>query len=174
MALSKEKKKVIVNDLTKELTRAPSVVFVSFHGLSVSETSTLRRALAVCGAHFQVVKKSLARKVFAALAPDGESPEMSGELALSWGGDPVSPAKEIHQFTRGLEEKIKILGGIFERRFLAAEDMKRLARTPSKEVLYGRLVGTLNAPASAFARALSGVTASMVRVLGGISQKKIV
>jgi len=58
MAISKEKKKEICGNMVFAIDNSSSVVFVNFHGLSVSDTVTLRKELHTNDVNYVVAKKN--------------------------------------------------------------------------------------------------------------------
>ncbi|MCX6735905.1 MAG: 50S ribosomal protein L10 [Candidatus Parcubacteria bacterium] len=161
MAINKAKKVEILEHLKGIAKGEGSRVFVNFHGVSVSDVTAIRRALHQEGIGYFVSKKTLARKVFNEAGIDGEFPELSGELAIAYGEDPIAPAREMQKFQKTLKEKISILGGVFEHRFVGADEMKVIASIPTRQILYGQFVNLINSP-------IQGLVIS----LDGIAQKK--
>ena len=95
MPINKEKKKEIVSDLKKAMGDAKSMVFVNFHGLSVADSSVMRKALRKEDVNFSVAKKTLIKIALDEVAPEGERPEFKGELALAWSDDLLAPARGV-------------------------------------------------------------------------------
>src|SRR4051812_1364381 len=118
MAITKQKKGEIVDKLSKAIKSAKSLVFVNFHGLKVSDTTELRRALKAEGVSYQVAKKTLTKRVLDAEKFDGEAPELAGEVAIAWGEDEIAPARGIAAFAKKFPEALKILGGVFEGKYM--------------------------------------------------------
>ena len=87
MAITKAKKEDIVDKVASALKDAVSVVFVNFKGLSVADTSAMRKALKEEGIGYFVAKKTLVKRVLAEQGYEGEMPDMAGELALAWIAD---------------------------------------------------------------------------------------
>lgn len=172
MALTKDKKKQITEELKKGIEDASSVVFVNFHGLSVEETKELRTKLREENAHYKVAKKTLIKRVLDTADIKGEQPTLDGEIALSWGDDPVAPGKVIYDFQKGHKENISILGGILEERYLSRDEATALAQIPPREVLYGQLVSVLAGPMRGFAGVLNNTVASLPRVLSEVAKVK--
>lgn len=156
MAVSKQKKGEIVEKLDAALKAAKSLVFVNFHGLKVSDTTAMRRALKSEGVSYQVAKKTLTRRVLADKF-EGTAPELTGEVAMAWGEDLVAPARGVYAFQKKFPEAVKILGGIFEGRYQSASEMIGIATIPSTDVLRGMFVNVINSPIQRFAIALNEV-----------------
>jgi len=70
------------------------------------------------------------------------------------------------------DTKIEFLGGILEGRFIQADEVVSLSKLPSREELYAKMVGSMNAPVSGFVNALTGNLRNLVGVLKAISETK--
>lgn len=156
--LTKEKKKEIVSNLGKVIDSSKSVVFVNFHGISVAESSVLRKSIKTEGVNFSVARKTLIKRVLDGAKVTGERPKFDGELALAYGDDLLSPARGIYEFQKKLSGRIKILGGIFENKYMSAIDMVEIASIPPIDVLRGMFVNIINSPIQRFAIALDQIT----------------
>jgi large subunit ribosomal protein L10 len=158
MAISKEKKQTIVKALKENLNGVESVVFVNFHGLSVANATALRKSLRSQDVGFTVAKKTLIRRALAEQAFAGEMPELAGEVALAYGKDPIASARSIHEFEKANKEAVKILGGVFQGKYVDAGLMMEIASIPGREVLLGKLVNILNSPIQRFVMALDQIS----------------
>jgi large subunit ribosomal protein L10 len=157
MAITQQKKETIVAKLSEGLKDAQSAVFVGFRGLSVGETTELRKKLREEGVKYTVAKKTLMRRVLGDNAPKGELPELPGEVAIAYGTDLLSPAREIYAFEKKFKEKVKILGGIFDGAYKNQADMLSIASIPAPEVLRGMFVNVVNSPIQGFVIALDQI-----------------
>jgi large subunit ribosomal protein L10 len=160
MAITKAKKAEIFENLATIAKGEGSRVFVNFHGLSVTDTTAVRRALRNEGVGYVVAKKSIARKAFNDSGISGELPELPGELAIAYGEDALAPAREVYKFQKSLKNKVSILGGVFENRFVGAEEMVTIASIPSRHVLYAQFVNIINSPIQGLVIALDGIAQS--------------
>ena len=160
MAITKEKKKEILTKLKEIIKNSKSVVFLNFRGLKVEEANSVRRGLKQSNVNYLVAKKTLLDKALEGSSIEGEKPTMVGELALAYGEDPIEPARKIFSFRKKLEDKISILGGIMERKFIAKEAMTDIAQIPSRETLYAQLVNLLNSPIQGLVVTLSALAES--------------
>lgn len=170
MAINKQKKGEIIEKLTRAISGAESLVFVNFRGLNVTESTKLRKTLTSKKIGYVVAKKTLLKRALDTTKTEGKLPSLDGEVALVYlpapaggqagGADSIEPAREIHLFQKDHREQVKILGGVFEGRYLDATAMTEIANIPSKEVLYGQLVGMFASPIRGFVVALSEIAKS--------------
>ena len=156
MALKKEKKEEIVKELEKIAKDAESLVFLNFHGINVTDETKLRKSLREKGVSYKVARKTLLARALKDKA-EGEMPELTGEVAIAYGSDPIAPARGIYNFGKPGEKILKILGGIFGGKFVGAEKMREIATIPSREVLLSKLAFLLQSPMQRLAIAVSEV-----------------
>ena len=157
MAITRVKKGEVVDKLKKAFKDAKSLVFVNFKGFSVANTTLMRRALKGENISYTVAKKTLASKALEGEKFEGEKPELPGELSLAWGDDLVAPARGVYNFVKKFPENLKILGGVFEGRYMSALEMIEIAKIPGFEVLRGKFVNIINSPIQRFATALNEI-----------------
>lgn len=160
MAINKEKKKEIVAKVKDAMDSADSVVFVNFHGLTVGDTTELRKKLRDEGVGYTVAKKTLIKRVLSESKVEGEVPSLDGELAIAYGKDMIAPARGVYDFQKDHKDNVAILGGIFEGRYMNKEEMMEIATIPSTPVLYGQFVNLINSPIQRFAVVLDQIAKS--------------
>jgi len=135
-------------------------VFVNFHSLPVAETTELRRELRSKEVNYFVAKKTLVKKAFQDSKIKGDLPELEGELAVVYANDSTTAAREIYSFQKKFTDKINILGGVFEDKFLNKSEMEEIALIPSIDVLRGMFVNVINSPIQGFAMAIKAIAES--------------
>ena len=146
MAITRAKKGKIVEKLRKAFKDAKSLVFVNFHGLNVANVTQMRRTLKSEGVSYTVAKKTLTKRALAEEGFKGVEPSLEGELALAWGDDLVAPARGVYNFHKKFPESLKIMGGVFEGRFMTVLEMEEIAQIPTPNVLRGKFVNIINSP----------------------------
>jgi large subunit ribosomal protein L10 len=170
MPKTKEQKASITKDLTDYFARQKSVVFIDFRGLGNKAIVGIRGEIRKEALEYKVAKKTLLRR---ALKDAGlpELPYLEGEIAVVFGfSDEVAPARLLHGLAK-TNDKLKVLGGILENAFIGKDEVVALAKIPSKQELFARLVGTINAPVQNFVYVLNGNIGNFVRVLQALSQR---
>lgn len=162
MAITKQKKVELVASMKERLADAKSIVFVNFKALTVTETKILRRKLLADKVGYFVTKKTLAKRVLSDLKARGDMPELPGELAIAYGEDLLTPAREIYSFQRTAREKgsISIVGGIFDGEFKNQVEMLLIANIPPLQVLRGQFVNIINSPIQRFVIAMEEIRKS--------------
>jgi large subunit ribosomal protein L10 len=165
MALTKEQKKNIVKELNENIANQKAMVFVSVKGLKASELFDLRNQLKESDCLISVIKKTLLSIAFKENKIEIDEESLAGQVALVFGfKDEITPAKISYQFSLK-NENLEILGGFIENEFKTVEEIITLAKTPSKEELLARIIGSIKAPISGFANVLQGNIKGLVYVL---------
>jgi len=168
MALTKEQKQKIIEDLDEKVARQKAMIFVDFTGLKVKDLSDLRKKLRAVNSELKVAKKTLLGLVFKKAGLEIETKKIKGEIALIFGyNDGLSLAKMIYQFAEA-NPNLKILGGFFEKKFQEAEEIITLAQLPTREELLAKLVGTIFAPVSNLVNVLQGNIRNLVYIFSQI------
>lgn len=157
MPVSKEKKQQIWQDVSSALGSKGTVVFANFHGLTVGETTALRKKMRTEGVSYLVAKKSIVKKILGEKNISGTLPDLLGELTIISGDDVISPARETFEFQKKNEGKLSILGGIYEGTYKTKEEMTALATIPPMPVLRGMFVNLINSPIQGLVLALNAI-----------------
>ncbi|MBU4216325.1 50S ribosomal protein L10 [Candidatus Parcubacteria bacterium] len=174
MPKSKLQKGEILRDLAAKVKKAKSVVFAEYNALTVKENEELRNNLKAENSEYYVSKKTLLEIAFKDMGVENLNiRDMAGKIAAIFGyEDEVAPAKIVAKFQKSREDKMIFAGGILENKFISAKEVVALSKLPSKQELYARLVGTMNAPVSGFVNVLAGNIRGFVTVLKAIEEKK--
>ena len=157
MSVTKAEKKVLIDQISKAVKGAKSIVFVNFHHLMVADDQAMRKALRKEGVGYLVVKKTLAKIALTEAGITGTMPEMEGELALVYGEDLTAPAREFYVFQKKYKDNVKIVGGVFEGKYMSVEEMTAIAAIPSQKTLYAQFVNLINSPIQRFAVVLDQI-----------------
>lgn len=174
MPKTREQKKEILDGLKDRISRSKSIIFTKFNGLQVKENEELRNTLKAENSEYCVAKKTL---FGIALKDSGieniDVKSFDGRVAAVFGyEDEVAPAKLVNKFISTHEGKVEFVGGVMENKFIDAIQVKQLANLPSKQELYAKIVGSINAPVSGFVNVLAGNLRGLVTVLKAIEEKK--
>ncbi len=170
--MNRDEKAKVVNDLHERFVRSKIVILTDYKGLNVGAISDLRRKLTEAKVDYQVAKNTLIKR-----AAEGTDASMlnahykgPSAVALSY-DDPVAPAKVLTKFASE-NEKLEIKMGVLNGKVINPEGIKALSLLPSREILLGQLLATMNGVATGFVRALNDVPVRLLNVLQAIKDKK--
>ena len=165
MALTKEQKQKIVEELKENIDKQKSMVFVAIEGLKAADLFDLRKRLKAADCLLIVAKKTLLDIAFKERKVGIDMEKLAGQVALVFGfKDQISPAKIPYNFSLG-NKNLKILGGFYENKLRDAEEIITLARIPSREELLARVVGSISAPISGFVNVLQANIKGLIYIL---------
>ncbi len=168
----KAEKERAVAALNERFSRVQAAVLTGFSGLTVAQMEGLRRGLRRGGAEFFVVKNSMARLAARGTPLEGLAQEFVGPTAVAVAlDDPVAPAKVLTDFLKN-QPSFQIKIGLLEGRVIGADEIKKLASLPGREVLLAQLLGSLQSPVAGLVGVLSGLLRNLLGVLEAIREKK--
>ena len=173
MAKTRKEKESIVSQLEQQIEQAESAVVVNYKGLTVSDMESLRNELGKKDISFSVAKNSLLKIALKAKGIEFDQEIMNQPLAIAFArSDEVSVAKNINDFAK-THEMLEILGGIYQKEYIARDRVLVLANLPSSEELYAKIVGSLAAPMTGMVNVLSGNFRGLVNVLSQYKDQKV-
>ena len=162
MAITREKKAELLEQLKGIVNGALSIAFIHFKGLTTKETDEVRQALRGENVRYAVVKKTLLSRTLKEAGVEGDMPSLDGEVAIAYlpkesGNDPSAPARNLNSFVQKFKNKLSFLGGVIEGKFLSKSETEIFAAIPSTPVLRGMFVNIINSPIQRFVIALNQV-----------------
>lgn len=165
MALSREKKEQLVEDLGQKLSRSKALIMADYRGLNMGELTMLRNKLREVDTGFHVVKNSLVKLAMEEVGLPWEGILFDGPTAIGFCYDEVpASAKVIVDFSSEHKE-LAIRGGLLGDELLSAARVADLASLPSAEVLIAQLVARMAGPLVGLVNVLSAPMRNLVYVL---------
>ena len=159
MALTKDKKQQVVDEVNELLASSKLTVAAAYEGTSVKQLQQLRRDARDNGTVIKVVKNRLVRKAVETNddLKSADTNALTGQLLYAFHSeDEVAPAQVLAKFAK-TAPSIQFVGAITaDGKFMSADDVKALATLPSKTQLIAGIINTLNAPVNNVMGALSG------------------
>lgn len=171
MALNMEQKQAIVSEVAVVAQGAYSAIAAEYRGLSVAQMDDLRKKARESGVYLRVVKNTLARRAVEGTDFACMQEGMVGPLILAFSQeDPGSAARLISDFSKDnklLVVKLVSIGG----KLLAAGEIERLAKMPTKEQAISMLMAVMQAPVTKLARTLNEPHGKLVRTFAALRDK---
>jgi large subunit ribosomal protein L10 len=172
--MNRDEKAAVVDEIAEQFGSAEAVFAVDYRGISVAQAAALRARLRDADARFRVVKNSLSERAADKAGLESIKPMLIGPTALTFvRGDAAAAAKALSDAARELQ-LLDFKGGLLGGSVLSADDVKSIARLPSREVLYGQLVGTIAAPLTGLARGLNALVGGLAIQLQAMADQGLV
>ena len=152
-------KQAIVAALSETLKEAASGVLVDYKGITVAEDTALRAELRQNNVEYAVVKNTLTRFAAKEVGFEALDPVLNGTTALAISmDDSIAPARVISEFIKkNPKVPFEIKAGFVDGQVVDVETIKQLGELPGKDVLVAMVLGTMNAPIAALARAIKAI-----------------
>lgn len=171
MALTREKKQHVVDEVAALLSESRMTVVAKYEGTTVKQLQELRKQAIESETTVKVIKNRL---VVQALNRDErfkDAPKESLREQLIYAfnvADEVAPAQALANFAKKNPTIVFIGAFTADGNFISAEEVKSLASLPSKPQMLAGLINTLNSPVR---EVLSGVGGGLQGILQGLEAK---
>lgn len=173
MGRTLQNKKEIVTELKDLLSDTQSIFVIDYKGLTVGEISDLRNRIRDKGGTCKIAKNTLIR--IAVQDDDNWQPVqdfLKDATALLLTQEDIGGViKEYKKFQKDTK-KTELRGGVMEGKALTKTEAEALADLPSKEELYAKIAGALNALATKVAVGVKEVPSSIARGLQAYADKE--
>jgi large subunit ribosomal protein L10 len=172
--MNRDQKTAVVDEIAGQLQESEAIFAVDYRGITVAQVAALRTKLSEADARFRVVKNSLSERAADQAGMDTLKPMLIGPTALALvKGDAALAAKALNDAARQLN-LLEFKGGLLNGTVLSPDDVRSIARLPSRDVLYAQLVGTVAAPLTGLARGLNALIAGVAIQLQAIVDQGLV
>lgn len=152
-----EKKQQIVNDLAEKFQNAQACVIVNYAGITVENDTALRKELTAAGVKYSVIKNTLIKRACEKTGYTDLTGVLEGMTAVATSDtDPVAAAKILSNYAEKIET-FEIKAGFVDGKVLDKDGVNELAKLPSKEVLIGKVLGSLQSSLYSLAYVLQAV-----------------
>ncbi len=158
-------KQSISAEYIARLNQSPFFIVVDYQGLKVGPITELRKRLFKVGAELHVVKNSIFRIAAKEAGVADLTGSLAGMIAVVTGQKDVSATAKVMKTFAAEFEKPKIKFGFLGDKRMELNEILVLADLPSIEVLRGKLLGVLQAPATKLVQLLNTPATQLARVL---------
>ena len=173
--MRRDEKAAVIDDVAARIQESEAVFAIDYRGMSVAQAAELRTRLRDADARFAVVKNTLTERAADQVGAEGLKPMLQGPTAMTFvKGDAALAAKTLSDFRRSTGGLVVFKGGWMNGTALTPDQVDEIAKLPSRDVLYGRLVGMVAAPLTGLAGALGGLIGGLARQLQAIADQGLV
>ena len=172
--MNREQKAQVIEEVAGAIEESEAIFAVDYRGISVPQAADLRTRLRDANASFRIVKNTLTLRAADKAGADALKELLEGPTAMTFvRGDAAAAAKALRDFRRSTQNTLlEFKGGWMNGAPLAAPEIEAIAKLPSREVLYGRLVGMVASPITGLASAMGGLIGGLARQLQQIAEQK--
>jgi large subunit ribosomal protein L10 len=172
--VNREEKAAVIEEVARQIQEAEAIYAVDYRGASVPQAAELRARLREADATFRVVKNTLTERAADQAGAEGLKVYLEGPTAMTFvRGDAAAAAKALADFRRS-SGLLTFKGGWMNGEALSPDQMDAIARLPTRDVLYGRLVGMVASPLTGLVTSLGGLIGGLARQLGQIAEQGLV
>ena len=157
--------------LKEELKDYHSFIFTDYRGLNVQQINQLRNSLRDKGAHYHVIKNRYAKRVFQDLGLDGMDQYLVNPTAIAYFEKNLSEIAKV-LIDSAEETTLGLKGGYSDGSIISSDELVKISKLPSRDVLLAQLLGMLNAPQRGLVTALHGILSKFVRTLKAVQEAK--
>ena len=154
-------KQAIVEALTERLQGASAGIVIDYKGIIVAEDTQLRANMRKEEVEYTVVKNTLLRFAAKNVGLVELDSVLNGTTSLATtSADPIAPFRIVKEFTSKLPKdsnKFVIKAAFMDGKMLSDSEVTEIAALPSKDALYGKVLGTMLAPITSLAVVLGQI-----------------
>jgi large subunit ribosomal protein L10 len=171
--MKKELKTAVIEDLNQKLDGASAFYLTDFTGMNVKQITEFRSRLRKQGVEYVVVKNTLAQRALTGMELPDIAAFFSGPTGLVIGReDAVGAAKVLTDFAKEFGDRPAIKVGVVDGKAFDADQVRKLADMPPREVLLAQIAGGLQAPMARLAGGMSQLLAGFARAVDALRQQR--
>lgn len=171
MPITRSDKDSIIEHYQTGVSVTSHAFLVDYKGISANQVADLRAKIRESGGSYEVVKNRLLLRAIEGQPLEAIKDQVQGPTAIAYAEDPVRLAKVLTDFAKDVPA-VEFKGGIVEGAAITADQVKEIARLPSRDELLAKLLFLMQSPITRLARGLAAIPGQFVVVLDQIAQGK--
>ncbi|MGI9558987.1 MAG: 50S ribosomal protein L10 [Thermodesulfobacteriota bacterium] len=168
----KEDKKKIIDELAGIFQNPVSVLVIEYRGLDVKSMQSVRRQVKQTDAELRVIKNKFLVKACEGTEVEKIKDLFQGPTAIAICGQESPATAKVFTEARKEFEKLLIKGGIVEGKVCGAEEIEKISKLPSRQILISMFASVLATPMSNFANSLEQMRSKLLFGLEALKQTK--
>jgi large subunit ribosomal protein L10 len=171
---TRNERTAVIDGLEADFKSAKGIYITDNNKITVEVVTRLRSELRKNGAHYIVVKNTLAKEACKRVGIEPLNPYFKGPTAVAVApNDSTAPAKILRNFRKEFKDLFEVKAAYVDGSLFTGADADRLADLPSREALMSQLLGVMKAPVGNLAGALNGILSKFVGTLEAVKDKKV-
>ncbi len=137
------KKQSEVEVYKEKFSKSKLIILTDYRGINVGDVTKIRADLRKTNSEYKVAKNTILQFAAKESNLEGLVDLLQGPTAVTFSyEDYVEPAKVLYQYAK-TSDFYKIKGGVMDGRIISVEEIEKLAKLPSKEMLLTQLATAL-------------------------------
>ena len=138
-----KQKQAQVEELAAKMKDSKLILLTEYRGINVADVTALRSELRKTNSEYCVIKNNITRRALQACGISELDEQLTGPVAVILGHeDYLAPLKTIHKYTED-HDFYQIKAGVIDGKVVSKDELVKLAKLPSREVLLAKLAGSL-------------------------------
>ncbi|AWT25377.1 50S ribosomal protein L10 [Corynebacterium provencense] len=160
-----------VAELTARFEDASAAILTEYRGLTVAETTELRKALGA-DVTYSVAKNTMIRLAAKQAGVELDDAQLTGPTAIAFvRGEAVDAAKAMKAFG-GEHKSFVIKGGNMDGNTLSAAQVEAIAELDNRETTLAKLAGALQGSLTKAAQLFNAPASQVARLAAALQEKK--
>lgn len=170
--MNREQKKTIVSEIHEKLINSQVVLFTDYRGLTAEDMNELRANFRKVGVDYRVVKNNLMKLASEDTDYSSAADSLVGPTGIIISkSDPVEASKVLVQYMKKFPN-LEFKAGILRGRVIDESSINDMSKLPTRDVLLGMFVGSLNSMPTGLVQLLSGIKRKFVYALVAIKEAR--
>ena len=161
-----QKKMEQVEELANLFSNSDTIIIADYKGTSVSDLSSLRKALNSSSSKFKIAKNTLAKLAAEKAEKNILADQINGPLGyILTNEDPSQVTKTIFDYTEKNNIKFVIKKGLLDNELVDESTLVKLSKLPSKDILLSQLMGSMMSPLTSLVFVMNGTVQALATVI---------
>jgi large subunit ribosomal protein L10 len=155
-----------VEELANLFSNSDTIIIADYKGTSVSDLSSLRKALNSSSSKFKIAKNTLAKLAAEKAEKNILADQINGPLGyILTNEDPSQVTKTIFDYTEKNNIKFVIKKGLLDNELVDESTLVKLSKLPSKDILLSQLMGSMMSPLTSLVFVMNGTVQALATVI---------
>lgn len=152
-----EMKQPIVEEIKANMEGALSAILIDYRGLTVAQDTELRNKLRAEGIVYKVYKNTMLNLAFEGTEFEALNDDLKGPTAVAFSKEDATAAARVIDKLLDTIPALEFKSGVVNGTYFDQQGISAIAKIPSRDVLLGRLLGSLQSPITNFARVIKQI-----------------
>lgn len=143
----RDEKTLLLDEIKDQINSYDSFIIMGYSGFTANSANEFRNVIAEQGGNVEMVPKRVLVKAAEESGLSLQREQLPGHISVVFAGQqPYETAKTVFKYSKDKGNVFTVLGGKFEGKLYAADDVEKLSKLPSLDEMRAQFVGLLEAP----------------------------